>query len=255
MSEPEQQIETPQAPVEEKSSISINENTAVEPETVTLKAPADKVANSLKTVLSKEAALRKQQGEIKQIRQAEQEVNELRTLAKTDPAEFLRRQGISLDSLREQAEEVDPINEIVAQLEELKAQVQQKELAEEESKKQSELATLQAQVSSWVSDSEDYPFISVIGEDGGTLVFQKMISKFDESGEILSEEEAAREVNAELERLAQSLSKALQKTQQSENKPQTLTNEQSSQSVPSLEKPNSWDEFKRLATERLKFSE
>lgn len=146
--------------------------------------------------MMKERQVQEAQAQLKAERKALEEAKELQRLAKENPLAFLEKSGVTYKELTDKyVKNVDPTAPFKSELEELKAWKAQQE---EEARRYREEATIQdvrSEIHSFVESSEEFPLVKALG--GHDLVSSRIIEHYRTTGEVKSEYDVARDVEAE----------------------------------------------------------
>lgn len=163
-------------------------------------APTPRVSSALKGLMDRERAIREQQESLKTLERDYHEAAALKRLASESPIDFLTRIGVTPDILQKQLGEhqnPDPNREIKDKLSKLERELQARQDREEVDRKQAALDEAQDVVRRFVDGTEAYPLIK--GAGASELVYQTIYNRLETAQEALSEEDAAKEVEAYLE--------------------------------------------------------
>lgn len=215
------------------------------------------IAASLQSLMEREREVRDYESRMNEYERLKSEHGELKKLAQTDPIRFLEQQGVAMDQLEQlKTESHDPTVQLRRELSELRSRVEQSQQEKQAETKDRAFLEARTQVKNYVEDSDDFPFTKAA--EASDTVFDHMMEHYNSTGEMLGEEQAAREVEGRLRELITRLSPLLQNntqvTQEAQSRPQvpTLTNEHasvgSSQSIEDL----SDTEALRLLASRIK---
>lgn len=146
-------------------------------------------------------------------------------LARTNPAAFVQKYGIDpdkfiMDYVRGGPDPVEEtrgqVAELKRELEELKRERQQASLAQQ---RQEEVAA----VAEFLDTGSDWPLARAIGERGARLVLQVMHDHYRETGELLSDEDAADQVEEYLSDLSAAMSTASGSRREERRTPQATS--------------------------------
>ena len=187
---------------------------------------------NLKVLMDRESALRQRTSQMKDLEGVQAEYRRVIDLAKTEPVRFLESQGHTMDKLAEMATTAsDPAAAMRQELDALKSKIEAQDKVSEDTLRSQKIDDARDGVETWINSSEKFPFVKTA--NAGGLVFQKMLDHYNATGEEKSEEQAAREVEADIQILAKKLSPLLTAEDSTEGEtppeatpPTTLTNQQ-----------------------------
>lgn len=222
-----------------------------------------------------ERAAREQKLREREIATQQQEANvryaqELQHLAKNDPLEFLNRTGLTYDDFAKAlAKPKDPMAPVMSKVQELEQKLAAKEQAEQNAYLDRAYQEAQSEVRKIIDTSDKYPLTKGAGAHG--LVWEVIQKHYDRTGEIVSDDAAASEVEAYLDGFLGKLASIPQVQsrfappppvlpsdgQPSQGmQPKTLTNQQSS-TIPVRTSPGllSAEESIERAAKLLRFTE
>ena len=158
--------------------------------------------------MDREAKIRQAEATLKQREQAVSEANRLASLAKDNPLHFLDHVGVSYDDITKrvlQGERPDPTDSIRQEIQQLRNELDTRRQREEASQRQAALDEAKNLVTSFVEQSTDFPLTKAAGMQD--LVFQRIYDHYSETGETLSEVNAAKEVEEYLSGVVDKLTK------------------------------------------------
>lgn len=179
--------------------------------------------NQLKTLLEKEKALREHESRLKAYEREVAEYREARELAKSNPEALLEKLGVQIPG--RQPQEQDPTQVMAAKLAQLEQYIAEQREREEKTQRAQAEETAKAEMKRWLGSVDDFHAVKEAGAED--LVFELIKSEYQTTGTVLSEEEAAREVEARLTELVEKLYPKLAAKKQAKQpqgtQPNTLT--------------------------------
>lgn len=161
---------------------------------------------ALRTLMSREKALKKKEQDLKAAQKDLEEYRSLRDTASKDPIKAMQALGISYEEAAKRAaagDKVDPMEPLKKDIEELKTLVQDSQRREEELRTKALWDEAANQVEEYVSSSDKYPYTKA-APNGGRLVFEAIRAHYRQTGELLSEDEAASDVEKQIESVVES---------------------------------------------------
>jgi hypothetical protein len=179
-----------------------DENTTPEaPETPAVAAPdpvaAPRAAEALKALISQEKASRDAHQAAQEQQSAIAQSRAMQELAKSDPVSFLERSGIKREDISQRLDEgADPVSGIREDISTLRTELQQQREAAEQARMDAALSEARSHVHSYIQSAEDAPLVRVTGS--ADQVWQVMTNHHQATGQVISESEAARQVEAHL---------------------------------------------------------
>lgn len=187
----------------------------------------------LRALADKENALRQRAQQFQEKEKYIQEYQELKELAKSDRVEALQRLGASLEGLEAlKSEQSDPTAEVRKEMQQLREMVEMQQRREEELARENVYREVRDSVATYIDSSQEkHPYVTAAGNEAKDLIFQKILHTYQETGQAVSEAEAAREVEAHISKLAEKLVPVYLASQgkQAPPKPSGLTNNLASQ--------------------------
>lgn len=192
--------------------------------------PGPNMAAKFKLIMDKEREVLQKHEALKAKEREVAEAEQLKALAKANPAAFMASLGITEKDLGAHAP--DPQEGIKKELSELRSALQEYRRQEEERMQRLAVEEARASVRTWVQQTSEFPSIKALGAED--LVYQKISDTYARTGKAISEVEAARDVEKELASMYQKLSSVLgtKSNVQTSNAPPsqpTLTNQHASQ--------------------------
>ena len=193
-----------EAPAQESAPVNTPVNT---PPPAAAAPPVEKpkpaAPNGLKALLEKEKSLRDQENRLKAYEREVEEYREAQRLAKSNPGALLEKLGVSRDAIPA-PQETDPTKQLAAQVAELQKYIADTKAREEESQRASAEDQAKQAMEGWIESVEgEFDAIKKVGAHG--LVFDYIKAEHARTGSVISEEDAAREVDARLWELAETL--------------------------------------------------
>ena len=173
-----------------------NQNETAQPEPKP--APVDRVSRSLSELLASEKQTRETRVAEKQEARAQAELEALKKQLAEDPLAVLQSQGVSYDQLTQRVLEsggpnpTEFVKQEVGRLEQL---IRERDEAERRAAQQRAIVEAEREVMQFVQNNKEFPLLNAMGMQGA--VFDRVIASI-ENGQPISEEEAAREVEAHL---------------------------------------------------------
>ena len=178
------------------------ENTTPEaPETPVAAAPdpvaAPRAAEALKALISQEKASRDAHQAAQEQQSAIAQSRVMQELAKSDPVSFLERSGIKREDISQRLDEgADPVSGIREDISTLRTELQQQREAAEQARMDAALSEARSHVHTYVQGAEETPLVRATGS--ADQVWQVMTNHHQATGQVISEAEAARQVEAHL---------------------------------------------------------
>ena len=157
--------------------------------------PTPRAAEALRTLMDREARIREAESSLKQQQQQLQEAQRLQSLAKENPLQFLDTVGTSYEDLTArvlQGDRPDPTAGIKREVAQLREELSSRQKREEAERQQAALTEAQQLVHQYVASSDQYPLTKAA--DMHNLVFQRIYDHYNETGQALSEADAAKQV-------------------------------------------------------------
>lgn len=154
-----------------------------------------RAAEALRTLMDREARIREAESSLKQQQQQLQEAQRLQSLAKENPLQFLDTVGTSYEDLTArvlQGDRPDPTAGIKREVAQLREELSSRQKREETERQQAALTEAQQLVHQYVDSSDEFPLTKAA--DMHNLVFQRIYDHYNETGQALSESEAAKQV-------------------------------------------------------------
>lgn len=157
--------------------------------------PAPRAAEALRTLMDRESRIREAESSLKQQQQQLQEAQQLQALARENPLQFLDTVGTSYEDLTArvlQGDRPDPNAGIKREVAQLRDELTSRQKREESDAQQAALQEAQQLVHQYVAGSDQYPLTKAA--DMHNLVFQRIYDHYNETGQALSESDAAKQV-------------------------------------------------------------
>ena len=156
-----------------------------------------KAAEALRALMAQEKSSREARQIAEEQNAAVQQSHALQQLAKADPVAFLERSGIKREDVSKRlATQEDPVAAIRDEMAQMRQELSQQREAADQARMDAALAEAREQVRSYISTAEDTPLTKVSGS--ADQVWQLMTQHHQQTGEVMSEHEAARKVEAHL---------------------------------------------------------
>jgi len=156
-----------------------------------------RAADALRALMAQEKSARESRQQAEEQHAAVQQSQALQQLAKADPVAFLERSGIKREDMTKRlAHQEDPVAGIRDELASLRQQLDQQSEAAQSARMEAAMLEAREQVRAYVSSAEDTPLTRITGS--ADQVWQLMTQHHQQTGEILSEQEAASKVEAHL---------------------------------------------------------
>jgi len=196
---------------------------------------------ALRSLIEQERKNREAQRVLEEQQYKVQHAEQLANQAKADPVSFLERSGMDREAIaqRLQGSGPDPIEGLKNELTSLRSELQQQKQLAEQAKMQAAVNEARDNVKRFIGNSESHPLVKAA--DAGDMVWSVMTSRHQQTGQLMSEQDAASEVEAYLEKL---VTKALENegtrdkfkdlsapTPPPSTSPTTLSNQQTSGNV------------------------
>ena len=158
---------------------------------------APRAAEALKALISQEKASREAHQAAQEQQAAIAQSRAMQELAKSDPVSFLERSGIKREDISKRLDDTaDPVSGIREDISTLRTELQQQREAAEQARMDAALSEARSQVHSYVQSAEDTPLVRATGS--ADQVWQVMTNHHQATGQVISEAEAARQVEAHL---------------------------------------------------------
>jgi hypothetical protein len=216
----------------------------------------NKYSSNIKAIMDREAAIREREAQLRQTERMTEEVTRLKDLAKTNPVQFLEEHGVTLDRLEQiKTEASDPTRVLRRELEEIKNTIKIQNDSVHQQRQMAELSQAREQVAQWINANEKYPYVKAAGAQD--LVVQRMLDHWNQTGEELSEEDAASDVDGMIKELAEKLVPLVGKPSnefQDVTEQTTLTNQHAASKGNSGKRKLSRDESLEAAARLLRFT-
>lgn len=189
---------------------------------------------ALKALLEREKQLREREESLKAWEREVEEVRGLRELAKRDKGALMEKFGLSREDLPEKKAD-DPVAQLQEKLAQMEKYVTDMQKREQESQREQAFSQAKDSLKAWIDTVPDYEPIRKVG--AYDAVFDHIQATYQATGKVLSEEEAAGEVNARLMELARAMAPLLQEVKPQNSHPKTLTGSLAAQAgTPDLSK-------------------
>ena len=156
---------------------------------------------ALRSLIEQERKNRESQRALEEQQYKVQHAEQLANQAKADPVSFLERSGMDRDAIaqRLQGSGPDPVTGLKEELSSLRNELQQQKQMAEQAKMQAAVNEARENVKRFVGTSESHPLVRAA--DAGDMVWSVMTSRHQQTGQLMSEQDAASEVEAYLEKL------------------------------------------------------
>jgi len=156
-----------------------------------------KAAEALRALMAQEKSSREARQIAEEQHAAVEQSQALQQLAKADPVAFLERSGIKREDVSKRlATQDDPVAGLRDEMAQMRQELSQQREAADQARMEAAMAEAREQVRSYVSTSEETPLTNVTGSSD--QVWQLMTQHHQQTGEIMSEHEAAKQVEAHL---------------------------------------------------------
>ena len=198
-----EETSTEAAPVAAEAS----EQVAETPAAPTPPPPTPRATEALRTLMDREAKVREAEAALKQQQRQVVEAQRLSSLAKDNPLHFLDQVGVSYEDITQrviQGERPDPTIAIRQEVQQLRNELNTRRQREESTQRQAAFDEAKNLVVQFVDQSTEYPLTKAAGMQN--LVFQRVYDHYNETGETLSEANAANEVEEYLSGVVDKLS-------------------------------------------------
>ena len=158
---------------------------------------APRAAEALKALISQEKASRDAHQAAQEQQSAIAQSRAMQELAKSDPVSFLERSGIKREDISQRLDEgADPVSGIREDISTLRSELQQQREAAEQARMDAALSEARSHVHTYVQGADETPLVRVTGS--ADQVWQVMTNHHQATGQVISEAEAARQVEAHL---------------------------------------------------------
>jgi len=156
-----------------------------------------KAADALRALMAQEKSSREARQIAEEQNAAVQQSQALQQLAKADPVAFLERSGIKREDVSKRlASQDDPVAGIRDEMAQMRQELSQQREAADQARMEAALAEAREQVRSYVGSSEETPLTRITGS--ADQVWQLMTNHHQQTGEVMSEQEAASKVEVHL---------------------------------------------------------
>ncbi len=156
-----------------------------------------KAAEALRALMQQEKSSREARQIAEEQNAAVQQSQALQQLAKADPVAFLERSGIKREDVSKRlASQEDPVAGIRDEMAQMRQELSQQREAADQARMDAALTEAREQVRTYISSAEDTPLTRITGS--ADQVWQLMTQHHQSTGEVMSEQEAARKVEAHL---------------------------------------------------------
>ncbi len=156
-----------------------------------------RAAEALRALMAQEKSARSAREQAEEQNAAVQQSQALQQLAKADPVAFLERSGIKREDVSKRlASQEDPVAGIRDEMAHLRQELSQQREAADQARMDAALGEAREQVRTYISSAEDAPLTRITGS--ADQVWQLMTQHHQSTGEVMSEQEAARQVEAHL---------------------------------------------------------
>jgi len=175
------------------------EGTSEAPETPAQPDPvqAPRAAEALRALMNQEKQAREAKAAAAEHQMAVEQSRALQDLAKADPVSFLERAGVPREEISQRLTQgADPVSGIREDISALKTELQEQREAADRARMDAALAEARSQVHRYIQESEDNPLVRATGS--AEQVWQLMANHHQSTGQVLSEAEAARQVESHL---------------------------------------------------------
>ena len=189
---------TEEAPAEEAQAEAPQETPA--PQT-------PRATEALRTLMDRESKVREAEQALKQRERDIEESQRLAQLAKNNPLHFLDHVGVSVEDVTQKiiaGERPDPTASIRSEVQQLRDEINARQHREEAQQRQAALDEAKGLVTDFINTSEQYPLTKAAGMQD--LVFQRIYDHHNETGQTLSEVDAAKQVEDYLSGVVDKLS-------------------------------------------------
>ena len=157
--------------------------------------PTPRAAEALRTLMDREARIREAETSLKQQQQQLEEAQRLQALAKENPLQFLDAVGTSYEDLTARVlkgDRPDPTAGLRREVTELREALNSRQQREETERQHAALVEAQQLVHQYVDSTDQFPLTKASGMHD--LVFQRIHDHYNETGQALSEANAAKQV-------------------------------------------------------------
>jgi len=190
----------------------------VTPEPVKADPPKETPPSALRALMQKEKEIRDREAKLKDHEPELAEYRELLRLKRENPDALLEKLGFRQPAQEEQ----EPTAILSSRLEQLEARLAQQAKAEEERERQAAYNEARTGVHTWLESSkEKFPYAAAVG--AGDTIYDHIQDHYRRTGEILSEEKAASEVETRLGEFTEKLLSANKAKTKVAGKSQTNT--------------------------------
>lgn len=175
----------------------------------------------LKVLLEREKALREQEAQLSAWKSEVEEARQIRLLAQQDKNALLEKLGISRQDIADK-EAQDPVAQMAARLQALEAQLQKEQERKAIEEAQKEYQSRKVAVNDWLQANKD-KYSAVVSAGAGDTVYDYIVSQYQQTGQVLSEEQAASEVESRLRGLYEKLKPAFEAKKPPQSSTKTVT--------------------------------
>jgi len=222
-----------------------------------------RAAAALQALMEQEANVRRQASQLKTAEDYKQQLDELRTQMESAPMRALETHGHTFENLTQEVlkgNRPDPTAGLRGEVSDMKRMWQERQEREDRAKYEQALEEARGRIRSYVDSSGEYPLTNNFGMQ--EAVVQRIQEHVEKTGESLSEDKAASEIEQYLSGLMDKMMEdenirkrwADKFTQPAPRAP-TLSNRHSAQTPSRTEAPRSREESIRRMMEGLRFNE
>ncbi len=156
-----------------------------------------RAAEALRALMAQEKTSREARAQAEEQQAAVQQSAALQQLAKADPVAFLERSGIRREDVSKRlADNTDPVAGMRDDLAQMRQELAQQREVAEQARMEAAMLEAREQVRTYVGGAEDTPLTRTTGS--ADQVWQLMTQHHQRTGEVMSEQDAARQVEAHL---------------------------------------------------------
>lgn len=213
------------------------------------------IAKALQDLKSVDATAIAQKKAFEDARAQASKFQTLQKLASNPETQSQVLQAFGIDPEKLKPSQPDPTSSLKSELESVKQELEALRGYSKQTAREKALQETKSAVYSYVEGNEEFPAINGYGQEAKDLVFQTMVSQLESTGELKSEEDAAREVEQTLRETYERLHGVFGSGSTPKPRP-TLTNQTAGTSSPhmsiaELEASGEHEKAQRLFHERL----
>lgn len=158
-----------------------------------------KTAAQLKQMMVRERALKEREAKLAEKEKTIQEAEQERQIAKSDPLSYLKKNGWTYDQITKHVVNgpgPDPTEELKQELQQLKSELMETKKMTAEEKREEALNEARQAVRTTIEEADGYELVKAT--ESYDQVFNTIVNHYEETGEVLSEDQAAKQIEEQL---------------------------------------------------------